>query len=280
MSSTGSDVKNKDSISSTTTTHTQTTTTTKGVTFRTNLIAPIIGWIAAAIWFSGAAVNTGQPRTGFDNNEGSFTAAGILYIIASAFFIMSTMVSVIGATRDAQSLKIGGKMPGIGWLIQGGAWFEFLASLTLLVGSAIFLGGSGSSSLSIPGIWASAGVASAGAIIMAVAISMWCLGASVRMIHSLIVVSVVAQMPDLVYRQRAWIDISSSALLVSGTWFWLIGAVATIVLTAPGFLLFGSIMWMFAALVLLAAFTVKALGASLRHCAAQHRLYVLPACCQ
>lgn len=45
---------------------------------------------------------------------------------------------------QARMVQVGGRTPGIGRLLVLAAWHELIGSILLLVGAAIFLGGSGS----------------------------------------------------------------------------------------------------------------------------------------
>lgn len=92
----------------------------------------------------GGCLNTENPRTGYDFDDGQFNAGFILYIIAAILFILASLVSLVSAFAEARMVQVGGRTPGIGRLLVLAAWHELIGSILLLIGAAIFLGGSGS----------------------------------------------------------------------------------------------------------------------------------------
>ena len=80
---------------------------------------------------------------------GGFLGSAILYIIGAAFFFLGALVACVGAAKEAARL--------------GAALLALLASICLLVGAAIFIGGyqSGGYTLISGGVLGDSGASSA-----------------------------------------------------------------------------------------------------------------------
>jgi hypothetical protein len=76
----------------------------------------------------------------------------------------------------------------------------------------------------------------------------------------MVVGSVTALMPEMVMRQRAWFHVASTVKYLLGWVFFTIGAAAMVVLRGPGFLLFGSLLWLVASSLWTLSFMTRCCG--------------------
>jgi hypothetical protein len=88
----------------------------------------------------------------------------------------------------------------------------------------------------------------------------WLVGMLLYTVIALVVASVTALMPEMLHRQRSWFSIASTVFFTTGWLFFTIAMCAYVVLSAPGFMLFGSLLVMVAASLWVFSFIIKMFG--------------------
>lgn len=94
----------------------------------------------------------GSPAPDF--SAGNFVGFYVCTIIGSAFWVIGALLHLIGAYAEVAAVKLTLGLraaPGVVRLITGGAWFQLIGTVIILVGSAVFaaadLGGTSGGSI-------------------------------------------------------------------------------------------------------------------------------------
>jgi len=99
-----------------------------------------------------------------------------------------------------------------------------------------------------------------GSILWLIGSSFWLTGKLLETVVALVVGAVTALMPEMLHRQRAWFGIAATLIKMVGWIIFLIGAAAMVIIRAPGFWLFGSLLWLAATALWLFASLVRMFG--------------------
>lgn len=86
--------------------------------------------------------------------------------------------------------------------------------------------------------------APAGTILWLIGSFIFLVGILLQTILALIVAAVTALMAEMLHRQRAWFSIAATIMSMIGWVIFTVGAAAMVVMRGPGFLLFGSLLWL------------------------------------
>lgn len=177
----------------------------------------------------GGGVASSSVRDGDD-----FTAAWALWITASCFWIVGALLSLLTAYVQAAVVTVAGvPRPRLAsWLLIS-AWLQLIAVVLVLVGSAIFGGGSLDD-------------ASAGAIVMLLGFTMWGHAVLISYGVSYVVSTTVAFMTSPLERSYAWTSIASLIFVLVQLVLLNLATVLLVVRDPPG-------MWLTAGLLHLVA---------------------------
>jgi hypothetical protein len=213
-------------------------------------MGPILHTIGAVLWLVGAALIAGaQERllvpTGAVVSGGTFVAGCVLLIIASAVWILASLVALASAYAQAAVVSVAGRRPGLAVLSLGAAWTAAIAPVLLLVGSAIMCG-------------TGLDNASGGAIVILAGFILW-MGAFLFVFAVNFVVStVLTWLPAPAPRQYVWGATTSTLVVIIGFILYVVGSVAWVVRDPPGLFLTGSIVHVVASVYALFGFWLLA----------------------
>lgn len=205
--------------------------------FRSAFLSPLLFWLGSMAWLAGAATHLAvQPRDGYRiGGERRFTAGSALFVAGAGLFVLASLVGLAAAYAEAALVRVGTRTPGLARILILSAWLELLGSIVLLVGSAFYL-----ASRDEP----NEDQASAGTILWLIGSFIFLVGILLQTIMALIVAAVTALMAEMLHRQRAWFSIAATIMSMVGWVIFTVGAAAMVVMRGPGFLLFGSLLWL------------------------------------
>lgn len=139
--------------------------------------------------------------TGAVIDSGLRTATWILWIIASIFFVLGSLVHLANAFAQAAIVTLNNKRPGIAkWAIVA-AIVQLIATTIILIGSCVWSGSSLNS-------W------SAGAMLLLIGYTLWGHALVAAFSIAYVVSTVVPMMPDYKQRRYAWASVTSTLVLV------------------------------------------------------------------
>jgi hypothetical protein len=231
--------------------------------FRGAFLSPLLWFIGSILVLIGACLNVAaQPRNFRSLYPGDFKAAAILFIVGHAIWILAALVGVVAAHAETANLRYAGapgaatganttgthttgahnstaghgpygETPGVVHHHRTSAWLAFIATILLLIGSAIWLG-------------ATTDITTAGSILWLIGYSLLLLAFLLSFGLALTIGTVVALMTHLNPRYRAWHSMQAHAILVAGSLLFVVGACAFILVTGEGFWHYASLLWIVA----------------------------------
>jgi hypothetical protein len=216
-------------------------------------------WLGTLMWLIGSALFVAsQPRLrvnvvagGIASSAvisgGLYTGAWVLWIIAACFWIFGALTHLLVTMGQVALVKIAGTTPGIGRWALGAAWLQLLAAVTVLIGSAVFSGGSLSA-------------ASAGAILLLIGFTIWGHAILISFGISYIAATVVTLMPDVAHRRYAWSGITATLFLLVEVILLNLASILLVVRDPPGIWLTAGLLYLVAALYGLVGWSVSSRG--------------------
>lgn len=211
--------------------------------------APFLFFLGALCWLVGSALMVAsQPRFFISSatapiprgvgvfGTGLFDAGVILYIIGSALWVIAAFIHLIGSYAELRTLRqmLGGNVKAVpqpAYYLVRSAWLQFIATIGILVGSAIFIG-TGFSDVST------------GAILWLIFFGVWAVSAFITTGVALMVLSVTPFMPDMMQRYRSWHGLLNALGLLISMIFFCLGAILWITIRPPGAWLIASLLYL------------------------------------
>lgn len=204
--------------------------TSAGILF---IVGNAIWILAALVGLISAYGETANLRYSGPNGAGTTTGAGAPGVTAGTG-------TTAGANTGAYNSSYGnreqgyGDVPGVVHHHRGAAWLAFIASIVILIGSAIWLG-------------ATTDITTSGSILWLIGYSLLLVSFLLSFGLSLTIGTVVALMTHLNPRYRAWHAMQAHAILVAGSLLFVVGAAGFILVTGEGYWHFASLLWIVAA---------------------------------
>jgi hypothetical protein len=159
-------------------------------------------------------------------------------VIAACFWVVGALVYLLSSYAHAAAVMIEGRRPGLALVAIGAAWLQLVATVILLIGAAVLVGGG----LNNVG---------AGAVLFLIGFTLWTIALLSFFTVAFVISTVAPLMPLPLMRQFAWGSATSTLVLVTGMILYNVASISLVARDPPGLMLVAAIIYVIGSVYLL-----------------------------